>query len=66
MSPGKYVAQLRIQRAQALMRDTDLLMREISQEVGYEDPFYFSKVFKQITGESPTQYMNRIKKGCGG
>ena len=49
-----------------MMRDTDLLMREISQEVGYEDPFYFSKVFKQITGESPTQYMNRIKKGCGG
>ena len=66
MSPGKYVAQLRIQRAQALMRTQTFSCARSRRRWGMKTRSIFSKVFKQITGESPTQYMNRIKKGCGG
>ena len=45
-----------------LMKNSDLLTKEISQQVGYEDPFYFSKVFKKVTGETPSQYMERVRE----
>lgn len=62
MSPGEYIARLRISQAQMLMKNSDLLTKEISQQVGYEDPFYFSKVFKKVTGETPSQYMERVRE----
>ena len=62
VSPGEYIVRLRISQAQMLMKNSDLLTKEISQQVGYEDPFYFSKVFKRVTGETPSQYMERVRE----
>ncbi|MFD1905245.1 helix-turn-helix domain-containing protein [Paenibacillus rhizoplanae] len=39
---------------------------EISQKLGYESAFYFSKVFKKVTGLSPRDYMQQIDGNAGG
>lgn len=54
----EYVMQLRIQKAQELLKQEKnyYTIQEIANKVGYEDPHYFSRVFKKITGKSPLQY----------
>lgn len=57
MSFNEFVNQIRIHKAKELMKqDPSLSMKAIGECVGYTDPFYFSKVFKQITGTSPSAY----------
>jgi AraC-like DNA-binding protein len=53
---GEYVQILRIQRAKFLLRHTSKTISEISEEVGIPDTFYFSKIFKKITGMQPSKY----------
>lgn len=55
-----YIASLRIQRAKELLRDDSLSIQEISEIVGYNDYFYFTKVFKKIEGISPSKYRKSI------
>ncbi|HAX73059.1 MAG TPA: DNA-binding response regulator, partial [Firmicutes bacterium] len=51
---------LKIQYAQKLIKETSLTIAEIAQEIGIDDPYYFSKLFKNKTGLTPTQYKNEI------
>ncbi len=51
-----YIASLRIQRAKELLRDDSLSIQEIAEIVGYNDYFYFTKVFKKVEGISPSKY----------
>ncbi len=51
-----FVTRLRIERAIAKMASGQLSLKEVSFEVGYKDPNYFSRVFKKVTGVSPTEY----------
>ncbi|MHA0856304.1 response regulator [Paenibacillus sp. CMAA1364] len=51
-----YLTEVRINNAKVLLRTTNLKNAEIAREVGYMDEYYFSKVFKKITGLSPTKY----------
>ena len=44
-----------------LMASTDLKVYEISDKVGFDSAFYFSKVFKKLEGVSPREYMQRMK-----
>ena len=44
------------ERAKALLRETDLTIREIGMRVGYYDAGSFIRRFKQVTGETPLQY----------
>ncbi|MFC5652056.1 helix-turn-helix domain-containing protein [Paenibacillus solisilvae] len=37
-------------------------MSEVSEQLGYRNPFYFSRVFKKVLGESPTSYMRHFYK----
>jgi two-component system, response regulator YesN len=57
-----YLTNLRIERAKELLRSTDQSSAEISERVGYNDPHYFSVVFKKITGVRPNDF--RFQKGC--
>lgn len=57
-----YVQQLRIQRAKHLLLNSDKSINEISEEVGYQDSFYFSRVFKKLEGESPSHYRHKNSK----
>ncbi|MFS0726018.1 helix-turn-helix transcriptional regulator [Paenibacillus sp. 1P07SE] len=52
--------KLRIEQAVALMRDTSLNISEIAKQVGYTNPFYFSRVFKKTMGESPSSYLSHF------
>lgn len=45
-----------MEEAKHLLETTSLRQQEISEIVGYEDPKYFSKVFKKFFGISPSQY----------
>jgi len=47
--------------AQQLLRDTSLSVKDITEKVGFVDPFHFSKRFKQCSGLSPAQYRARPK-----
>ena len=52
----EYIQILRIQRAKYLLQHIGKSIKEISDEVGFKDNFYFSKVFKKIVGKQPSQY----------
>lgn len=57
ISPIEYLTQLRIEKAKQLLLDpSQFMFKDIALLVGYQNQYYFSKVFKLITGLSPTQY----------
>lgn len=56
VSPKKYILNKRIERAKELLCVTDAGVFEISNSVGYEDPFYFCRIFKKMTNFSPSEY----------
>ena len=56
MSPVQYILSLRMVNAQSLLERTTYNIKEISEIVGYENPLYFSRVFKREIGKSPAQY----------
>ena len=51
-----YLLNLRIDLAKILLTKTELPVNEISARVGYPDPNYFTKIFRNITGKTPSQY----------
>ena len=55
-SPSEYILALRINHACSLLLQTDMSIKEISVQVGYKDPFYFSRLFKKRVGKSPSTY----------
>ncbi|QDQ02134.1 ABC transporter substrate-binding protein [Lysinibacillus fusiformis] len=58
-SPIEYLIQLRIDKATLLLVKTDASLREIAMSVGYNDVYYFSRLFKKRVGVSPTQFRHR-------
>ena len=60
MSPAQYILSLRMVNAQSLLERTTYNIKEISEIVGYENPLYFSRVFKKEIGKSPTQYRKEM------
>lgn len=52
----KYLTDFRMNKAKELLRCTGKRSSEISIEVGYKDPHYFSYLFKKTQGMTPTQY----------
>ncbi|MDL4839827.1 response regulator [Aquibacillus rhizosphaerae] len=55
-----FLTECRIEKAKKLMRDPEKSLKEITFEVGYHDPNYFSKVFKKMCQVSPTEYRKNI------
>ncbi|MFD2328319.1 helix-turn-helix domain-containing protein [Cohnella sp. GCM10020058] len=51
-----YVARLRIGNACELLREGDDSVQEIAARIGYQDYFYFTRLFKKLTGKTPSQY----------
>ncbi len=56
------VTQAKIIRAKQLLSETHMKIYEVSDAVGYNDPYYFSKIFKKITGYSPKDYISLNRK----
>ena len=55
-SLSDYVNEVKIARAGILLKDTELSAQEISEDLGFSSRNYFTKVFKDITGVTPTAY----------
>jgi two-component system response regulator YesN len=51
-----YLTELRMEQAEKLIRKSKMNIKEVAFAVGYQDPNYFSKIFRKITGVSPTVY----------
>lgn len=58
VSPIKYLITKRISEACRLLVETDLSISYIASFVGYDDPVYFSQIFKRTKGVSPLAYRN--------
>lgn len=52
----EYVNKTRVEKAKDYLTRSDILTYEIAELVGYNDPTYFSSIFKKYTGLSPTEY----------
>jgi AraC-like DNA-binding protein/mannose-6-phosphate isomerase-like protein (cupin superfamily) len=61
-TPMEYFMRLKIQRACQYLDLTDYCIKEVSRNVGIQDPYYFSRVFRKIMRQSPSEY-RKIKKG---
>lgn len=53
----EYITSCRIERACELLKTSGLPIQSVAYSVGYNDPLYFSKVFKKATSHTPTSYM---------
>lgn len=56
VTPHRYLLTTRLERAKALLRDTDLSVTEICLQVGFSSLGSFSTQFRRFVGESPTVY----------
>ncbi len=55
-SPIKYILQAKLEKAQALLADKNLRIGEIAVLSGFENAYYFSRLFRKATGQSPTDF----------
>ena len=62
MSPIDYFIHLKMQRACHLLYTTNLQIKQIAVLLGYEDVYYFSRLFKRNMNASPEKYRTSIKK----
>jgi len=58
-SPIEYFNHLKIQEACQLLQFTRQRISEIANDVGIQDPYYFSRVFSRIMGMSPKEYRQK-------
>ena len=63
--PYRYLQQCRVNRAQELLRTTDLTVAEIAARVGLPDPMNFIRHFRAITGTTPAKYRKDSMKLAG-
>lgn len=62
VSPNAYIMGYRMMKACELLDNTTLCINEIAQQVGYENPFSFSRAFKSIKNMSPDVYRKTKEK----
>ncbi|MFD0619732.1 response regulator [Paenibacillus sp. GCM10027629] len=63
MNVWDYVTELRMEQAKKLIVQTTMKNYEIAMEIGYDNPSYFTKMFKKATGSSPNEYRMLVKAG---
>lgn len=61
MNVNDYITEVRLNKAKALLRDTDKSMADIAFEAGFNSPAYFTTLFKQKNNQTPSEY--RKNKG---
>ena len=59
LSPGEYKNEFRVKRACAMLMSGNLAIAEISDVLGFDNVYYFSKVFKKIMGVSPGSFRDK-------
>ena len=59
-TPMQYILSKRIYNAEILLHDSTYNVTEIAEIVGYDNPLYFSRIFKKVKGISPSEYRKNI------
>ena len=62
-STSQAIQERIITEAKRILLYSDKSVKEIAYDLGYEDPFYFSKVFKRLTGKAPKSFKLEYQKG---
>ncbi len=57
----EYVANRRMEKAKQLLGQKDSKASEVGDRVGYDNPYYFSRIFKKYTGMSPIEYKESMR-----
>jgi len=68
-TPIDYSMRLKVQQACTFLDLTDQSVKDVSKRVGIQDPYYFSRVFHKIVGQSPSEYRDsslRSRAGTAG
>lgn len=61
-TPTQYLLSLRISNAQVLLENTDYNITEIAESVGYDNPLYFSRLFRKQLGMSPSDFRKQLRE----
>lgn len=61
-TPSQIHTYFRLEEAKRLLKDTSLSIQKISEEVGYHDTAYFSKIFKKSLGMTPSRFRDHANK----
>jgi len=62
LTPLQHLARLRIDKAAGLLREGRLTVQAIAEQCGFNDPYYFSRAFKQHVGQSPADYRQAARE----
>ncbi|GAA4307161.1 AraC family transcriptional regulator [Mucilaginibacter gynuensis] len=62
MPPIDYFIHLKMQKACQLLYSDETKIKNVAMELGYDDPYYFSRIFKKFMGTSPEQYRLTAKR----
>jgi AraC-like DNA-binding protein len=65
-SPRDYLQRERLQKAQELLIHSDMGIGAIGTSVGWENPFFFSRLFHKKCGLTPSDYRQNVRKGIAG
>ncbi len=61
-SPMEYFINLKMQEAIRLLSNKSMRIKEVAYQLGYNDPFYFSRIFRKYTGFTPFSFLQVSKK----
>ena len=61
LSPSEFIRQIRLRHAEQLLRKSQLTVAEVAYKVGFNNPRYFSKYFKDMYGMIPSEYKNKAE-----
>ena len=61
LTPSEFIRQIRLSHAEQLLRKSQMTVAEVAYKVGFNNPRYFSKYFKEMYGKSPSEYKNGIE-----
>lgn len=62
VSPNGYINQRKLSKAKERMLYSDQNVTQIAESLGYQSIHYFSRLFKKMTGITPTEYMGRVQE----
>ena len=57
-----YITRARIERAKLLIRESSVPFAEIAARLSFDTPQYFSRVFKSVTGMTPSEFKNSLRR----
>jgi AraC-like DNA-binding protein len=62
MTPYQYYIHMKIHKAEDLLEQENVTVKEVAFHLGFEDQYYFSRLFKNKTGVAPSDWKKYIRQ----